>query len=712
VLHSYSQVLFSDSTLLGVFLLGLTFVYPLQGVAGLVGCMVAIVSVVALGISPSKIDSGYYGLNGMLVGLGLGLFFQFNMALIVVLVLAAVLTSVVAVVMKNLLGALMGMQAMSLPFVAVTLLLFMAARGFDNLSITVGPIHVARWLDVLSLPEVIEVFFRSLGAILFQVSSVVGMGVFLGLVLFSRISALLAVVGFASGTAVYLVVGGSMAEIGTNFIGFNFILVSMAIGGVFLVPSLSSYVLAAIASAIAALLAAGTNQVLASFSVPVLALPFNLTVIFFVYALKFNTRHPSVQLVSLLVWRPEDNLRHHRALSMRAPHPLHVRLEPPFLGERMVSQSTDGNETHKDRWSDAWDFVIEQDGTQTALESPREPADFYVFGTPVLAPADGTVVRAIDHYEDNEIGSIDREHNWGNCVVLWHHGFVYSGVYHLKKDSLKVSVGDQVKRGEVIGLCGNSGRSAIPHLHLQAQSGPEPGSPTIRALVAGYITDENGKKTYKAVGNPAKGEMISRPEPSDEVRDAFQMPIGRSLVFKVEGHGDKVLEWNIDVDFLGNLFLRDKQSGQKLYFDKGKREVVFGKLQGPGEGMLQSLLLAAPRIPLCRLDGLQWQDRLAPELFEGKLGRLASDLLRPFGELHHMVSKTQYLGSETVVLDSVTINTHVLKTVVTKRAFGDVSEHVVAGGKLWFDRMLGPVKIEVEHENGKSYRLQQLISNK
>ncbi len=696
--------------MLGAFLLLLTFLYPLQGAAGLSGCLISIASVVALGISPSKIDSGYYGLNGMLVGLGLGLFFQFNVAFLAVVVLAAAFTAVVAVVMKNLMATLLGMQAMSLPFVAVTILLFMAAKGFDNLSVSVAPIQVARWLDVFALPVVVDVFFRSLGAILFQVSSVVGMAIFVGLLLFSRIAALLAVVGFASGTALYLIVGGSMAEVGTNFIGFNFILVSIAIGGVFLVPSLSSYLLAAVAAASSALIAAGTNQVLMNFSIPVLALPFNLTVILFVYALKFNSRHASLQLVSMLIWRPEDNLRHHRALAMRAPNPLHVRLAPPFLGERVVSQANDGDETHKDRWSQAWDFVIEENGTQTSSELPDKPEDFFVFDTPVLAPADGTVVRAVDHHADNPVGSIDREHNWGNCVVLWHYGSVYSGVYHLKKGSCKVSVGDRVKRSDVLGLCGNSGRSAVPHLHLQAQAGPEPGSPTIPSLVAGYISTNDGEKVYRAVGNPVKGETISQPEPWDEVREAFQLPIGRNFVFQDESHADKSLEWTVDVDFSGTLFFRDLKSGQKLFFEKGKGEVVFGMLAGPEEGLLQTMLLAAPRIPLCRLAGIEWEDRLAPELFVGATGRLFLDLLRPFGELHRVVSRTRYLGQEALVFGNSTTNAHVLQTVLWRTKFGKRKQHPVAKAKLWFDRLLGPVRIEVEYEKGESFRLQQIIT--
>jgi len=60
----------------------------------------------------------------------------------------------------------------------------------------------------------------------------------------------------------------------------------------------------------------------------------------------------------------------------------------------------------------------------------------------------------------------------GNLVVLRHAGEVYSAYAHLVPGSLKVKVGDRVRRGQVLGACGNSGNSSEPHLHVQVQDGP------------------------------------------------------------------------------------------------------------------------------------------------------------------------------------------------------------------------------------------------
>ena len=74
-------------------------------------------------------------------------------------------------------------------------------------------------------------------------------------------------------------------------------------------------------------------------------------------------------------------------------------------------------------------------------------------GTPIYAPADGIVKRA--YYAGG----------FGNHIKL-DHGNGYSTLFaHLSK--IKVKHGQKVKRGEVIGHTGNTGRSTAPHLHYE-----------------------------------------------------------------------------------------------------------------------------------------------------------------------------------------------------------------------------------------------------
>ena len=84
-------------------------------------------------------------------------------------------------------------------------------------------------------------------------------------------------------------------------------------------------------------------------------------------------------------------------------------------------------------------------------------------GTPIYAPADGMVKRA--YYAGG----------FGNHIKL-DHGNGYTTLFaHLSK--IKVKHGQSVKRGDVIGLTGNTGRSTAPHLHYEIHHNGESKNP-------------------------------------------------------------------------------------------------------------------------------------------------------------------------------------------------------------------------------------------
>ncbi len=75
-------------------------------------------------------------------------------------------------------------------------------------------------------------------------------------------------------------------------------------------------------------------------------------------------------------------------------------------------------------------------------------------GTPVYATADGVVSTA--GYDDG---------GYGNHVVV-NHGYGYETLYgHMVR--LKVKRGEKVKRGQVVGWVGSTGKSTGPHLHYE-----------------------------------------------------------------------------------------------------------------------------------------------------------------------------------------------------------------------------------------------------
>ena len=110
-----------------------------------------------------------------------------------------------------------------------------------------------------------------------------------------------------------------------------------------------------------------------------------------------------------------------------------------------------------------------------------DPADVHsyaCYGADVLAVADGTVVSTLNTLDDQKPGSlpdpktINIQNVDGNHVVLDLGNGVYAFYAHLQKGSIKVSPGDAVKRGQVLGRLGNTGNSSGPHLHFHLMDGP------------------------------------------------------------------------------------------------------------------------------------------------------------------------------------------------------------------------------------------------
>ena len=101
-------------------------------------------------------------------------------------------------------------------------------------------------------------------------------------------------------------------------------------------------------------------------------------------------------------------------------------------------------------------------------------ADWVGYGADVLAVADGVVRDMRDGQVEHppltpqaEPESLTAHGLFGNYVVLEIEPGVYAGYAHLQRGSVKVHVGERVRRGQLLGRLGQSGNSAAPHLHFQ-----------------------------------------------------------------------------------------------------------------------------------------------------------------------------------------------------------------------------------------------------
>ena len=123
----------------------------------------------------------------------------------------------------------------------------------------------------------------------------------------------------------------------------------------------------------------------------------------------------------------------------------------------------------------AYDFVIVDDKNSSSKNDGRKLDDYYCYSKEVLSPANGEVVKIKNGVRDYQ-GVGDLTVDWkttdfrGNHIIIKHNNSEYSFIAHILKNSFTVRVGDKVKSGQVVGICGNSGNSTEPHIHYHLQN--------------------------------------------------------------------------------------------------------------------------------------------------------------------------------------------------------------------------------------------------
>ncbi len=123
-------------------------------------------------------------------------------------------------------------------------------------------------------------------------------------------------------------------------------------------------------------------------------------------------------------------------------------------------------------------FGIGSLGLRASGWHPAEPSAYVIFGAPLRAPCDGTVVAAESVKPDHQVPKEDTVNRLGNHVILLC-GSAEIVFAHMRQGSIRVAPGDTVSIGERLGEVGNSGASSEPHLHIHAQRPAPEGAPPI-----------------------------------------------------------------------------------------------------------------------------------------------------------------------------------------------------------------------------------------
>lgn len=177
----------------------------------------------------------------------------------------------------------------------------------------------------------------------------------------------------------------------------------------------------------------------------------------------------------------------------------------PLKGNWLAASGADLQSHH--RFNAPAEFAVDYfrvDGNgHTFRENSHKAENWYAWGEPVMAAADGVVVGTItDQVQDRafldplpgeseqqrqaRVGRTMEERvfgtnarfpgsDTGNVVTIRHQSGVtveYSSYDHLKAGSIRVKPGDHVRQGDIIAAVGDTGDTPVVHLHFQINAGP------------------------------------------------------------------------------------------------------------------------------------------------------------------------------------------------------------------------------------------------
>ncbi len=596
VLNSYSQIFFSMHRPFALLILLVTFFDFYTGAFGLISVLTAAFAGFLLGFDRSVLKKGLLGFNSLLVGLGLGVYYSPSVYLLAMVILAALFTFFISVSLQGIIGKY-GLPFLSVPFI-ISLWAFMLATGsfhalglnergiftLNELYVIGGQplIDVYDYINNLQIGGALRAYFLSLSAILFQYNVLTGFVIAFGLLLFSRIAFSLSLLGFFIAYGFYHVIEAEITLYDYTFFGFNYILSSIALGGFFLIPSRNAYLWMILLIPFVAILTISLNIVFMQFRLPIYSLPFNMVVLLFLYSLKFREKYSyTLSEVYFQHNAPEKNLYIFLNNKERFRFKLLSPIKLPFFGTWKVAQAHNGEYTHQGVFKHAWDFIIENNDGNQFKNSGDFPEDYFCFNKPVIAPDDGVVEAIMDGIDDNVIGQANLKDNWGNTIIIKHDNNVYSKLSHLKMDSIKVKKGDDVKFGQIIAHCGNSGRSPYPHLHFQIQPYPYIGSITLDYPFSNYMVHHSDTFLLHTHAKPEKNQLVSNIETTDLLVSALNFIPGQMLEYKVKsGKSEYEITWEVKVNEYNQSFIFCTKTGAKAFFENDTNLFYFTYYEG------------------------------------------------------------------------------------------------------------------------------------
>ncbi len=325
-LRGVGQVCFMNNPVTGLFILVAMFVGEAWlGFAGALGLVTSTLAAVLIGMDRGAIRAGLFGFNGVLVGAGLSLFLQpdWDVLVMVWIVLAAFLSTVLHAALATVFIGSWGVPPFTLAFNFITLIFLISALNLHNGRVggliapadaQVSRSSVSNTLrsaaDAASannVEGVVNAILRGISQLFFANSIVSAILIVVGLAVCSRIAAAFALVGSTVGMLTGIALGANGVAIYNGLWGFNSFDAALAVAGVFYVLTVRSAVLGVACAIFAAMLFGAIAALFTPWGLPALTLPFCFATLAFVLLKDATPALDDIPVADITT--PEEHLR-------------------------------------------------------------------------------------------------------------------------------------------------------------------------------------------------------------------------------------------------------------------------------------------------------------------------------------------------------------------------------------------------------------------
>jgi urea transporter len=294
LLRGVGQVMLQNNPITGLlFLVGIFINSYIYGLTALLGLVVATLAAYVLGADRTLVRNGLFGFNGVLTGIALSVFLQWDWHVAVYIILGAIVSTIVMMGLAKLLSS-WDIAPLTAPFVLTAWLLLFAVYHFGQLHPTelIGPmpVHAGATTQTdlqeaaggggavgLTAANLGNALFRGVGQVFLQDNLWSGVVFGIAILVSSRVCFGFAMLGSALGGLTGLLLGGDGVTVYHGLYGFNAVLTGIALGGLYLVRNRWSTIYAVIGAIFSAIVFAAIAVALSPIGMPALTAPFVLT---------------------------------------------------------------------------------------------------------------------------------------------------------------------------------------------------------------------------------------------------------------------------------------------------------------------------------------------------------------------------------------------------------------------------------------------------